>query len=85
MAGGGIDMLALPTFPPTVPTSANLLFLFVVVDDAELLSSEWEGVRAFGPVDGPGESKGSSGSVTASCRPLSPECTSEVCEDTALS
>lgn len=26
VAGGGIEMLALPIFPPTVPTSANRLF-----------------------------------------------------------
>lgn len=27
VAGGGIDMLALPMLPPIVPTSANRLFL----------------------------------------------------------
>ena len=91
MAGGGIDMLALFTFPPTVPTSANLLFLLVVVDDVELVSSEWEGVRGFELVDGPLDESGGSfaealvESGIFSCLPISPESISEVCEDTALS
>lgn len=40
MAGGGIDMLALPTSAPTVPTSANLLFLLPDRDKAAFESSE---------------------------------------------
>ena len=91
MVGGGIDMLALFTFPPTVPTSATLLFLLVVVDDAELVSREWEGVRGFAPVDGPFDeseesfAEGLVGSGAVSCRPISPELISRVDEDTALS
>ena len=43
-AGGGIDMLALPT-APVVPTSANRLFLLVTEALGEVKSKEWEAVR----------------------------------------
>lgn len=49
VAGGGIDMLALPMLVPVVPASANLLFLFAVDMEGELESNEWEGVRCFTP------------------------------------
>lgn len=43
-AGGGIEMLALPT-APVVPTSANRLFLLVTEAVGDVRSKEWEEVR----------------------------------------
>ena len=45
VAGGGMDMLALPMFPPTVPTSAKRLFRLGMTALLEAESSECEGTR----------------------------------------
>ena len=48
VAGGGMEMLALPILPPTVPASANLLFRLGRAALLGVESRECEGVR---PVD----------------------------------
>ncbi len=53
VAGGGMDRLALPTFPPTVPASANLLFRFDVELFGEVDNNEWDGVRPVVPIGTP--------------------------------
>ena len=65
MRGGGIEMLALPILPPTVPTSANRLFR---LGGAALLvlggeKSECEGTRPVAAREGAGleESMGDGG------------------------
>ena len=54
--GGGIEMLALPILPPTVPTSANRLFrlggVALLVLGGE--KSEWEGIRPVAAREGAG-------------------------------
>ena len=54
--GGGIEMLALPILPPTVPTSANRLFrlggVALLVFGGE--KSEWEGTRPVAAREGAG-------------------------------
>ena len=49
VAGGGIEMLDLPTLTPVVPASANLPFLLRLDEEGELESNEWEGVRDLIP------------------------------------
>ena len=76
--GGGIEMLALPILPPTVPTSANRLFrlggVALLVLGGE--KSEWEGTRPVAAREGAGleESIGDEGaglSVVCFCALLS--------------
>ena len=54
--GGGIEMLALPILPPTVPTSANRLFRLGGVALLALggEKSEWEGTRPVAAREGAG-------------------------------
>ena len=70
--GGGIEMLALPILPPTVPTSANRLFrlggVALLVLGGE--KSEWEGTRPVAAREGAGleeESIGDDLSVVCFC------------------
>ncbi len=53
VAGGGMDRLALPTLPPTVPASANLLFRFDAEVFGEVDNKEWDGGRPVKPIGTP--------------------------------
>lgn len=75
VAGGGIEMLALPILPPTVPTSANRLFRLGTAALLGAERSECEGTRPVVAREGGGldELAGEGGadlSVLSSC--LSP-------------
>ena len=84
-------MLARPTFAPTVPTSANLLFLLVARDIAPLESNEWDVVRGLipevRPVDDCDKSLPGSlgGAATVSSRGVSEMLCCEACDEAALS
>ena len=84
-------MLALPTFAPTVPTSANLLFLLVARDVAPWDSNEWDVVRGLVTEVRPADNCDGSlteslgGAAIVSSRGVSGMLCCEACDEAALS